>query len=49
MDELAARGADFELHYAYRSPEHAALLDELKQNIQSTYLVMLIQKAACLT
>ncbi len=31
MDELAARGAEFELHYAYRSPEHAALLDELKQ------------------
>ncbi|MDN5489133.1 MAG: PDR/VanB family oxidoreductase [Acinetobacter sp.] len=31
MDELAARGADYELHYAYRSPEHAALLQELKQ------------------
>ncbi|MDC4633582.1 PDR/VanB family oxidoreductase [Acinetobacter baumannii] len=31
MDELAARGAEYELHYAYRSPEHAALLDELKQ------------------
>jgi ferredoxin-NADP reductase len=31
MDELAARGADYELHYAYRSPEHAALLEELKQ------------------
>ncbi len=29
MDELAARGAEYELHYAYRSPEHAALLDEL--------------------
>ena len=31
MDELAARGADYELHYAYRSLEHAALLQELKQ------------------
>ena len=31
MDELAARGADYELHYAYRSSEHAALLEELKQ------------------
>lgn len=31
MEELAARGADYELHYAFRSPEHAALLEELKQ------------------
>ena len=27
-----ARGVDFELHYAYRSPEHAALLNDLMQN-----------------
>lgn len=44
MDELATRGADFELHYAYRSPEHAALLDELKQNMQNMCLAMLTQK-----
>ncbi len=31
MDELAARGAAYELHYAFRSPEHAALLEDLKQ------------------
>ena len=31
MDELAQRGANYELHYAFRAPEHAALLDELKQ------------------
>lgn len=31
MAELAARGANYELHYAYRSPEHAALLSELTQ------------------
>lgn len=31
MDELAARGAEFELHYAYHSPEHAALLNDLIQ------------------
>lgn len=30
MEELAARGVDYELHYAFRSPEHAALWDELK-------------------
>lgn len=32
MDELADRGVDYELHYAFRSPEHAALLNELKQS-----------------
>lgn len=31
MDELAARGAEFELYYAYHSPEHAALLNDLIQ------------------
>jgi ferredoxin-NADP reductase len=31
MDELFERGAHYELHYAFRAPEHAALLDELKQ------------------
>lgn len=35
MDELRERGADYELHYAFRSPEHAALLDELKQSEHS--------------
>ncbi|OTG81048.1 carnitine monooxygenase, reductase subunit CntB [Acinetobacter sp. ANC 4648] len=32
MDELALRNAKYELHYAFRAPEHAALLDELKQS-----------------
>lgn len=27
--ELARQGADFELHYCFRSPDHAAFLDEL--------------------
>lgn len=30
MDELAARGVEYELHYAYRAPEHAALLDQIE-------------------
>ncbi len=32
MDELADRGVDYELHYAFRSPEHAALLNDLEQS-----------------
>lgn len=32
MDELRERGVNYELHYAFRAPEHAALLDELKQS-----------------
>ncbi len=31
MHELAERGVAYELHYAFRAPEHAALLDELQQ------------------
>lgn len=38
MDELAERGANYELHYAFRSPEHAALLDELKQGIHAEHV-----------
>lgn len=38
MDELAARGANYELHYAFRSPEHAALLDELKQSTHAEHI-----------
>ncbi|WOE31726.1 MULTISPECIES: carnitine monooxygenase, reductase subunit CntB [unclassified Acinetobacter] len=32
MDELAERGVCYELHYAYRSAEHAALWDDLTQS-----------------
>lgn len=38
MDELAARGAQYELHYAFRSPEHAALWDELQQSQHAAHV-----------
>lgn len=38
MDELAARGVNYELHYAFRSPEHAALLDELQQGVHAEHV-----------
>lgn len=38
MDELAARGVNYELHYAFRSPEHAALLDELQQGAHAEHV-----------
>ncbi|MDQ8951759.1 carnitine monooxygenase, reductase subunit CntB [Acinetobacter rudis] len=38
LDELAERGVDYELHYAFRSPEHAALLDQLKQGQHASHV-----------
>lgn len=38
MDELAQRDVDYELHYAFRSSEHAALLAQLKQGQHASHV-----------
>lgn len=38
MDELAERAAEYELHYAFRSPEHAALLGDLQKGQHADHI-----------
>lgn len=38
MDELADRGEEYELHYAFRSKEHAALLSDLQQSCHADHV-----------
>jgi ferredoxin-NADP reductase len=47
MEELQASGAAFELHYAFRSREQAALLTSWRHVTVRTAIFMMLPRASC--